>query len=539
MMSGDQNTEQKINKDHWLKEEDHLMQRVQQAINPGGEQAIARLAKQGKKPVRELIQALIDPGTQFFELGVIAGFGMDYPGGVRDVPCAGLVTGLGKIHGNWSMIFANDSRVKAGTYFPITLRKHMRAQAIAEQCGLHCVYVADSGGAFLPMQADVFPDEGHFGSMFYNMARMSATGIKQITLSTGGNTAGGAYIVFMADEAVMIERFAYSFLGGPPLVKAAIGEEIDAEALGGAEVHARLSGGTDHICQDQFEGIEKVRELLSQESPQRLHCHRWEEIPPSVPEEMIYEMMPAGVHQAIDVRRIIECFADGIGFQEYKADYAPGRGDKIVTGKIRIKGISVGVVAANNSGIIFVEAARKATEFVVRCGTERIPLLFVQSSPGYMVGSDSEHRGIGKYGADMVRAVSNVRVPRIQLVIGPDNGAANYGMCGRAYRPHFLFSTMRARTSVMSGRSAAEVLLSIEQRKRTAKGQEMTEAEAATFKDTLLRKYEIEAHPFYCGARLFNDRVLSFREIREALALALEVSLLKPISASVFGNFRF
>jgi 3-methylcrotonyl-CoA carboxylase beta subunit len=538
-MSDDQKKQRKMNKDQWLREEEHLLQRIQQAVNPGGEQAIARLAKQGKKPVRELIHALIDTDTEFFELGPIAGFGMDYPGGVRDVPCAGLVTGLGKIYGNWSMIFANDSRVKAGTYFPITLKKHMRAQAIAEQCGLNCIYIADSGGAFLPMQADVFPDEGHFGSMFYNMARMSAMGLKQITLSTGGNTAGGAYIVFMADEALMIEGLAYSFLAGPPLVKAAIGEEIDAEALGGAEVHARLSGGADHICQDQFEGIEKVREILSQEPTQKLHIQRWEEVVPAVPAEMVYELMPAGIHQAIDVRSIIECFVDGIGLKEYKRDYAPGRGDKIVTGKTRIKGILVGVVAANDSGIIFVEAARKATEFIVRCSMEKIPLLFVQNSPGYMVGSEAEHRGIGKYGADMVRAVSNAQVPRIQLVIGPDNGAANYGMCGRAYRPHFLFSTMRARTSVMSGRSAAEVLLSLEKRKRESKGQEMTEAEAASFRDELLKKYEVEAHPFYCGAKLFNDRVLCFREIREALALALEVSLLQPIPESTFGNFRF
>ena len=538
-MPDEKSNQQKVNREHWLKEEEHLAQRVLQAMNPGGEEAIARLAKQGKRPVRELIQALVDKGTDFFELGMIAGFGMDYPAGVRDVPCAGLVTGLGKIHGNWCMIFANDSRVKAGTYFPITLKKHMRAQAIAEQVGLNCVHIADSGGAFLPMQADVFPDDGQFGSMFYNMARMSAMGLKQITLSTGGNTAGGAYIVFMADEAAMIETLAYSFLGGPPLVKAAIGEVVEAEALGGAEVHAQISGGADHICKDQLEGIQKVREILSQETPQRLHCQRWEEIPPAVEEEKIYELMPAGIHQAIDVCSIIECFADGVGLKEFKRDYAPGRGDKIVTGKIRLKGIPVGVVAANDSGIIFVEAARKATEFIIRCSMEKVPLLFVQNSPGYMVGSEAEHRGIGKYGADMVRAVSNAKVPRFQLVIGPDNGAANYGMCGRAYRPHFLFSTMRARTSVMSGRSAAEVLLSLEQRKRKSQGQEMTDEQAASFRKELLKKYELEAHPFYCGARLFNDRVLFLREIRQALALALEVSLLKPIPESTFGNFRF
>ncbi|MBW1980277.1 MAG: propionyl-CoA carboxylase [Deltaproteobacteria bacterium] len=527
------------NREHWLKQEELLEERVQQAINPGGQQAIARLAKQGKQPVRELINALIDPGSEFFELSIVAGFGMNYPGGITDVPCGGLVTGLGKIHGNWTMVIANDSRVKAGTYFPITLKKHMRAQAIAEQCGLNCVYIADSGGAFLPMQAEVFPDDGHFGSMFYNMARMSAQGLKQITLSTGGNTAGGAYIVFMADEAVMLEGLAYSFLGGPPLVKAAIGQEIDAEALGGARIHTQVSGGADHCCKNQLEGISRVREILALEPPQKLYMARREEIPPAVAEETIYQLMPTGVHQAVNVRRFIDCIVDGGSFVEYKRTYAPGRGDNIVTGKSCIKGIPVGIVAANSSGIIFVEAARKATEFIIRCAVEKISLLFIQNSPGYMVGSEAEHGGIGKYGADMVRAVSNARVPRIQLVIGPDNGAANYGMCGRAYRPHFLFSTMRARTSVMSGRSAAEVLLSLERRKRRARGREMTEAEAATFQAELLAKYEMEAHPFYCGARLFNDRILRFKEIRSALALAFEVSLLKPIPESSFGNFRF
>jgi 3-methylcrotonyl-CoA carboxylase beta subunit len=448
------------------------------------------------------------------------------------------VTGLGKIHGNWTMIFANDSRVKAGTYFPITLKKHMRAQAIAENCGLNCVYIADSGGAFLPMQAEVFPDDQHFGSMFYNMARMSAKGMKQITLSTGGNTAGGAYIVFMACESVMIDKLAYSFLGGPPLVKMATGEVISAEDLGGAKVHTQISGGADHFCADQDEAISRVREILMLEPPQKLHLYRYAETPPRIPEESIYEL-PASVHQGINVRAFLEAMADDSTFSEYKKDYAPGRGDNIVTGKICIKGLTVGVVAASGVGIIFFEAARKATEWIVRCCQEKIPLLFVQSSPGYMVGSESEHMGIGKYGADMVRAVSCAQVPRIQLVIGPDNGAANYGMCGRAYRPHFLFATMRARTSVMSGRSAAGVLLSIEERKRAMRENLMTQTEKEEFSQEMIKKYDGEAHPFYCGARLFNDRVLKFSEIREWLAMAFEVSLLKKIGEPSFGNFRF
>jgi len=522
----------------WQNEEKKLDERVYKAMWPGGEKAVAKLAKQGKRPARELISNLIDPGTVFFELSRIAGFGVNYPG-VEDVPCGGVVTGLGKINSNWTMIIANDSRVKAGTYFPITLKKHIRAQAIAERCGLNCVYIADSGGAFLPMQADVFPDDQHFGSMFFNMARMSARGLKQITLSTGGNTAGGAYIVFMACQSVMIDQMSYSFLGGPPLVKMATGETISAENLGGAKVHTGTSGGADHFCGNQDEAINHVREILALEPPQKIHLHRYAETPPRVPVDTIYDLLPATIHQGIDARQVLSCIADDSYFYEYKKNYAPGRGDNILAGKIRIKGLPVGVIASNAVGIIFVEAARKATEWIVRCSQEKTPLLFLQNSPGYMVGSESEHMGIGKYGSDMVRAVSCAQVPRIQMVIGPDNGAANYGMCGRAYRPHFLFTTMRGRTSVMSGRSAAGVLLSIEQRKRKARNNPMTETEKQAFSDKMIEKYDGEAHPFYCGSRLLNDRVLKFSEIRDWLAMAFEVSLLAPIGDPAFGNFRF
>ena len=526
------------NRAFWTNEEQKLDQQAHAAMFPGGQKAIDRLAKQGKRPVRDLINDLIDPGTEFYELSRIAGFGMGYPG-VEDVPCGGVVTGIGKIYNNWTMIFANDSRVKAGTYFPITLKKHMRAQAIAERCGLNCVYIADSGGAFLPMQADVFPDDQHFGSMFYNMARMSSKGLKQITLSTGGNTAGGAYIVFMACQSIMIDQKAFSFLGGPPLVKMATGEVISAEDLGGARVHTQISGGADHFCTSQEDAIARVREILCLEKPQQVQIQRFEERPPTVPTDNIYDLLPAGIHQGIDVRAVLQCLADDSMFSEYKRDYAPGRGDNIVAGKIRIKGLPMGVIASNGVGIIFVEAARKATEWIVRCSQEKIPLLFIQNAPGYMVGSESEHMGMGKYGADMVRSVSCAQVPRIQLVIGPDNGAANYGMCGRAYRPHFLFHTMRSRTSVMSGRSAAGVLLSIEERKREAKGNPMSDEERQAFSEKMINKYDGEAHPFYCGARLLSDRVLKFGEIRDWLAMALEVSLLEPIGDPSFGNFRF
>lgn len=526
------------NRAFWEEQENLLDRLVYKATWPGGQEAVNRLAKQGKQLVRDLIRKLIDPETQFFELNRITGFGVNYPD-VKDVPCGGLVAGLGRIHGNWTMIIANDSRVKAGTYFPITLKKHMRAQAIAERCGVNCVYIADSGGAYLPMQADVFPDDQHFGSMFYNMARMSAMGLKQITLSTGGNTAGGAYIVFMACESIMIDKMSYSFLGGPPLVKAATGEVVCAEDLGGARVHTHISGGADHFCTTQDDAIEKVREILSMERPQQLQAARVTEKPPKVGVETIYELLPSNLYRGVNVRPFLEAISDESIFLEYKRDYARGCGDNVIAGKMRIKGITVGVIAANQMGIIFTEAAKKATEWIIRCSLEKVPLLFVQSSPGYMIGTESEHMGIGKYGADMVRAVSCAQVPRIQLVIGPDNGAANYGMCGRAYRPHFLFSTMRARTSVMSGKSAGEVLLSLEEKKRADSGKPMSEEEKRAFREEMIAKYDGEAHPFFCASRLLSDRVLKFNEIRDWLAMALELSLLIRIGEPCFGNLRF
>ncbi len=526
------------NKAFWEAQEAQLEQRQNQAFSAGGQKALDLLESRGKRPARDLIQDLIDPGTYFFELSVLAGFDIGYPG-VNDVPSAGVVTGLGKIHGNWTMIIANDSRVKAGTYFPITLKKHIRAQSIAEQNGLNCVYIADSGGVFLPLQADIFPDDQHFGTMFYNMAKMSAKGMRQITISTGGNTAGGAYIVFMACESIMIDQQSFSFLGGPPLVKMALGEEISAEVLGGAQTHTQISGGADHLCENQGRAIERAREMLSLTRPQIYHLHRYESRDPLVDSRALYDLLPASPHVGIDTKQVIAALADDSQFIEYKKDYAPGRGTNMLTGKIRLKGIPVGVIASNNAGIIFHEAAKKVAEWIVRCSHEKIPLLFIQSSPGYMIGSESEHAGIGKYGSDMVRAVACTQVPKIQLVIGPDNGAANYGMCGRAYKPHFLFSTMRARTGVMSGKSAGGVMLSIEKAKRKAKGDPMTDEEINDYQQKMIEKYDGEAHPFFCASRLLNDRVLKFSEIRDWLAMAFEVSLLTPIGEPGFGNFRF
>jgi 3-methylcrotonyl-CoA carboxylase beta subunit len=323
----------------------------------------------------------------------------------------------------------------------------------------------------------------------------------------------------MACESIMIDRSSFSFLGGPPLVKMATGETITAEDLGGARVHTHVSGGADHYCLDQAEAVATVRNILSLEAPQTLHLHQYQEQEPEVPAETIYDHMPINSAQGIDARSIINCLADGSVFQEYKKNYAPGKGSNIITGRARIKGFPVGIVASNGVGIIFYEAARKAAEWVVRCSNEKIPLIFIQNSPGFMVGSESEHAGIGKYGSDLVRAVSCAQVPRIQLVIGPDNGAANYGMCGRAYKPNFL--------------------LSIEEAKRKHTGTPMTEEEKEAFRQKMIDKYDGEAHPFYCGARLLSDRVLKFSEIRDWLGMAVEVSVLKPIGEPSFGNFRF
>lgn len=526
------------NRKHWLAEEEKIYELQKKAYNPGGQKQIDRLAKQGKKPVRQLIKQLIDPGTEFLELSRGAGFGINYESAM-DVPSAGLATGLGKVHGNWAMIIANDSRVKAGAYYPINCKKHLRAQDIADQCGIPCVYIADSAGAFLPMQIGVFPGRGQFGHFFYNMCRMSAKGLKQYTLSTGGNTAGGAYIVYLACESIMIDKMSYSFLGGPPMVKSAIGEDVTMEDLGGAKVHTGISGGADHFVRSQDEGIEKLRELLSYDPRQQLHIERRESREPKASIDHLYEVLPRDIYRGINVREVIACIADDSEFSEYKRNYNPGRGDNIVCGKIYLRGIPVGVVASNNNGVIFVDSARKAIEWVIRCCSQKIPILYIQNSPGYMVGTQEEYAGIGKYGSGMVRAAACADVPKIQWVIGPDHGAANYGMCGRAYDPHFIFDTMRARTSVMSGQTAGNILTSLERANAKKRGEEMDEEEANRFRQVMVEKYSSEAHPFYMEARLFHDGTIPLKDSRRVLASAFEVSLLKPIPESTFGNFKF
>ncbi len=540
--------EREKNRRYWEEQDSLLFRHREEAYHIGGAAQVERLAKQGKKPMRDLVAMLIDPGTEFLELGLDAGYDIGekrlYGGDVYKeekrghIPGGGVITGVGVVQGKDCMIFANENRLAAGTYFPITLKKHMRAQAIAEQCRLTCIYIADSGGVNLPLQLGVFADEGHFGNMFYNMCRMSALGIKQYTLSTGGNTAGGAYIVYLASESVMIEKLSYAFLAGPPMVKAAIGETVSMEDLGGAYVHTRHSGGCDHLVKTQEEGIQKIRDLMEFEPGQRLYLERRESRSPKFDYTEMMRATPVDTYHYLPVKDTIKCLADDSYFHEYKPIYGPGRGDSLVCGKMWLKGLPIGVIASNASGIIYIEAARKATEWMIRCGNSKLPVLFLQASPGYMVGKAEEWGGIGKYGADMVRTCSCLEVPRITYIIGPDHGAANYGMCGRAFRPRFLFTNMRGRTTVMSGETAGFILETIRRKNITDKQGQVDEEDMARFRQMMRDRYETEGHPFYTGSLLFHDGVIAFSEARDKLARAFEIALRVPLRDSVWGDLK-
>ena len=540
--------EREANLKHWGEQDAILMKRREEAYDIGGALQVERLARQGKKPMRELIEMLIDPGTEFFEVGIDAGYEIGrkklYGGEAYEeekrghIPGGGVITGVGVVQGKDCMIIANENRYAAGTYFPITLKKHMRAQAIAEQCGLTCIYIADSGGLNLPLQVGCFADDGHFGSMFYNMCRMSARGIKQYTLSTGGNTAGGAYIVYLASESIMIEKLAYAFLAGPPMVKSAIGETVSMEDLGGAYVHTQHSGGCDHFVKSQEEGIAKLREMMDFEPPQKLYIDRREAREPRYDYREMMRCTPIDTYRYINIKDTIKCLADDSYFHEYKQTYGPGRGETIICGKMWLKGIPVGVIASNASGIIYIEAARKATEWMIRCGNSKIPVLFLQGSPGYMVGKAEEWGGIGKYGADMVRTCSCLEVPKVTYVIGPDHGAANYGMCGRAFKPRFAFTNMRGRTTVMSGETAGFILETVRRKNVEDRGGTVDEEEMTRFRQMMRDHYDEEGYPFYTGSLLFHDGVIAFAEARDKLTRAFEIALHVPIKESIWGDLK-
>ena len=506
-----------------------LRTRLAEARRGGGEEAVRRHREQGKLLVRERIERLLDPDTPFLEIGALAAFGM-YEG---QAPSAGLVCGIGRVARREVMIIANDATVKGGTYFPVTVKKHLRAQEIALQNRLPCLYLVDSGGAFLPLQAEVFPDRDHFGRIFFNEARMSAAGIAQISVVLGSCTAGGAYVPAMSDEAVIVKGRGTIFLGGPPLVKAATGEEVSAEELGGADVHTRISGVADHYAADEEEALVRARDILrgltSRKEPP------WEVEEPEDPAHDPAELggvVPKNVRHGYDVREVIARIVDGSRLSEFKALY----GRTLVTGFARIMGYPVGILA--NNGVLFSESALKATHFITMCCQRKIPLVFLQNITGFIVGKEYEQRGIAKDGAKMVHAVANAEVPKLTVIIGGSFGAGNYGMCGRAYEPRQLWMWPNARISVMGGEQAASVLSQVKQEQRARQGKPMSEQEVEAVRAPILAKYEEEGSPYYSTARLWDDGIIEPAETRTVLALGISAALNAPIPETRFGVFR-
>lgn len=512
---------------------EQLHERQQQAANQRNPRTIDRHRERGKLLVRERIDAILDEDSPFLELSPLAAWEMHK----AEAPNAGIVTGIGRVQGLECMIIANDPTVKGGTYFPETVKKHLRAQTIAEENYLPTIYLVDSGGAFLHLQADVFPDKEHFGRIFYNIARMSGKGITQISAVLGSCTAGGAYIPAMCDETIIVKGNGTIFLGGPPLVKAATGEEVTAEELGGADVHTRLSGVADHFADDEHEALAQVREIVShlnRRKPTSVIMQAPEE--PAYPTEELYGIIPADQRTQYDVREVIARLVDGSRLSEFKARY----GVQVVCGFAHILGIPVGIVA--NNGLLFSESALKATHFIQLCGQRGTPLLFMQNIAGFMVGKQYENGGIAKDGAKMVMAVSNVNVPRITLLHGVSHGAGNYGMSGRAYDPRFLFSWPNGRISVMSGEAAANVLWTVGQNRAlrdldNPTPEQIAEVEAE-FKRPILAQYEHESDPYFATARLWDDGILDPAQTRVALGLAFATTLNAPLPTDQYGTFR-
>ena len=525
--------EYKTNFEHNKQLADQLHERQQAAAGERPSRTIDRHLARGKLLVRDRIDAILDEGSPFLELSPLAALEM-YDG---EAPSAGIVTGVGRVAGLECMIIANDPTVKGGTYFPETVKKHLRAQTIAEQNELPTIYLVDSGGAFLHLQADVFPDREHFGRIFYNIARMSGKGIIQIAAVVGSCTAGGAYIPAMCDETIIVKENGTIFLAGPPLVKAATGEEVTAEELGGADVHTRLSGVADHFADNEEEALAKVREIVS-------HLNRRKNVPVvlQAPEDPLYDpaelygVVPADSRQTYDVREIIARLVDGSRLSEFKARYGP----TVVCGFAHILGIPVGIVA--NNGLLFSESALKATHFIQLCGQRGTPLLFLQNIAGFMVGKQYENGGIAKDGAKMVMAVSNVNVPCITLFHGVSHGAGNYGMMGRAYDPRFLFTWPNSRISVMSGEAAAGVLWDVGQARALRKFENPTSEQIATtetsFKQPILDQYAHESDPYFATARLWDDGILDPAQTRMALGLAFSTTLNVGLGNGRFGTFR-
>ncbi|MCC6175429.1 MAG: methylcrotonoyl-CoA carboxylase [Chloroflexi bacterium] len=508
---------------------DQLRDRLRRVQAGGGAKAIARHRSRGKLLVRERVARLCDPGTPFLEIGALAAEGL-YD---DEVPSAGLIAGIGMVAGREVVVVANDATVKGGTYFPLTVKKHLRAQEIAEHNRLPCVYLVDSGGAFLPRQDEVFPDRDHFGRIFFNQAQMSAQGIAQIAVVMGSCTAGGAYVPAMSDQSIIVRGTGTIFIGGPPLVKAATGEEVSAEELGGADVHTRISGVADHFANDDEQALGIARQIVANLTARK--SLPWDVLsarPPVANPAELYGIVPADPRRQFDVREVIARLVDGSAFDEFKARY----GTTLVCGFARLMGYPVGIVA--NNGILFSESALKATHFIELCCTRRIPLIFLQNITGFMVGREYENRGIARDGAKMVMAVANAAVPKFTVAIGGSFGAGNYAMCGRAYSPRQLWLWPNSRISVMGGEQAANVLLTVRLGQLQTRGETMSPDEQAAFKAPTLEKYEREGDPYYSTARLWDDGIIDPLDTRAVLALGISAALNAPIAETRFGVFR-
>jgi len=511
-----------------------LNAQTDKAAMGGGTAARAKHTARGKLLPRDRVHNLLDAGTPFLELSPLAAMGM-YPDrdGTDSAPCAGVIAGIGRVSGVDCMIVCNDATVKGGTYYPVTVKKHLRAQEIAQQNRLPCIYLVDSGGANLPNQDEVFPDRDHFGRIFFNQANMSAEGIAQIAVVMGSCTAGGAYVPAMSDETIIVKNQGTIFLGGPPLVKAATGEVVTAEDLGGGDVHTRLSGVADHLAQNDLHALSIARTAVANLNQKKALAPALRApVAPKFVAEELYGVIPTDTRKPFDVREIIARIVDGSEFHEFK----PRFGTTLVTGFAHIEGMPVGIIA--NNGILFSESALKGAHFIELCCQRKIPLIFLQNITGFMVGRKYENEGIARNGAKMVTAVATANVPKFTIIIGGSFGAGNYGMCGRAYSPRFLWMWPNARISVMGGEQAASVLATVRRDGIEAKGGAWTMEEEETFKAPIRRQYEEQGHPYYATARLWDDGIIDPADTRRVLALGLSATLNAPIPDVKFGLFR-
>jgi acetyl-CoA carboxylase carboxyltransferase component len=499
-------------------------------IKEGGPAKYRELHKSRKKLlVRERLDRLFDRNTPFLELSPLAAYGM-YD---DEAPAASMVTGIGVVHGREVLIVANDATVKGGTYFPMTIKKHIRAQEVALENRLPCIYLVDSGGIFLPHQSGTFPDKEHFGRIFYNQARLSALGIPQISIVMGSCTAGGAYVPAMSDETVIVRRQGTIFIGGPPLVKAATGEDVSDEDLGGADVHCRISGVSDYYAQNDEHALEIARNIVETlDPPRRFVLDRAEPEEPYYDPQEIYGIVPRDLRKPFDIKELIARLVDGSRFQEFKELYAP----TLICGFARIMGYPVGILA--NNGVLFSESSLKGAHFITLCAMRKVPLVFLQNITGFIVGKEYEHHGIAKDGAKLVHAVANADVPKFTVIVGGSYGAGNYAMCGRAYGPRLLWMWPNARISVMGGEQAAHVLVTVKIKRMQEQGEKLSEEDKAAIAKPILERYEKEASPYYSTARLWDDGILDPLETRQALALGIAMSLNAPIPDYKVGIFR-